>query len=253
MTEPDRKQAVLSDLRAGFRSEPRLGPYFRFREMDWDPSGTLTLAGDVPSVAAKKRALELAAAHPAVGAIVDRVHVTPAAAMDDAEIRAHLRTIFTQEPAFAGYAVRQQRAFAKAPAAASDLEPVAGDPATAPGQIDIEIAGGVVTLNGHVPSLVAKRLAGVMAWWVPAVRDVVNGLEVVPPEEDSPIAIEEAVRVVLERDPFLDAGQVRVGVRQRTVRLTGALRSAPLRDMAERDAWCVFGVDSVINDIEVRP
>ena len=253
MSERDRKLAVLAELRAELRSEPRLGPQFHLAEMDWDPSGTLTLAGEVPSVAAKKRALELAAAHPAVGAIVDRLHVIPAAPMDDPEIRAHLRRFFTQEPAFAGYAVRQQSAFPKVPAATPEMETVAGDIATAPGQIDIEIADGVVTLNGHVPGLVAKRLAGVMAWWVPGVRDVVNGLDVTPPEEDSPIAIEGAVRVVLERDPYLDAGQIRVGVRQRTVRLTGALPSDALRDMAERDAWCVFGVDGVINEIEVRP
>lgn len=253
MTEDDRRPDVLDDLRARFRSDRHLGPHVHFVELDLDDAGTLTLAGEVPSVAAKKRALECAAAHKAVGAIVDRVRVTPAAAMGDAEIRARLRTFFTQEPDFAGYAVREQSSFAEAGGATPDLVLVAGDPGTAPGQIDVELRDGVVTLNGHVPGLTSKRLAGVMAWWVPGVRDVVNGLEVVPPEEDAPIRIEEAVRVVLERNPFLDAGQIRVGVRQRTVRLTGALPSDTLRDMAERDAWCVFGVDDVINEIEVLP
>lgn len=251
MSEENRKQAVLSDLRARFRSEPHLGPHFHFNELDWDETGTLLLAGEVPSVAAKKRALECAASHPAVDAILDRVHVTPATVMGDAEIRAHLREFFTREPAFAGYAIRQQKSFAAPEDVSPELELVAGDPATAPGQIDIEIADAVVTLGGRVPSLAAKRLAGVMAWWVPGLRDVINGLEVDPPEEDSPTRIEEAVHLVLERDPFVDAGQVRVGVRLRTVHLTGTARSAALRDMAERDAWCVFGVDDVINEIEV--
>lgn len=253
MTDSDRERQVLQDLRARFRSEPHLGPRLHFGEMAWDENGTLTLAGEVPSVAAKKRALECAAAHEAVTAIVDRVHVAPAAPMGDAEIRAHLVGFFTREPGFEGYAVRQQKTFAAASGATPELELVAGDPDGAPGEIDVEIASGVVTLNGHVPSLVAKRLAGAMAWWVPGVRDVVNGLEVVPPEEDSPIRIEEAVRVVLERDPVVDAGQIRVGVRLRTVRLTGAVRSEALRDMAERDAWYVFGVDDVIDEIEVIP
>ncbi|MFC2968237.1 BON domain-containing protein [Acidimangrovimonas pyrenivorans] len=251
MAEENRKQAILSELRARFRSEPRLGPHFHFDSLDWDETGTLILGGEVPSVAAKKRALECAASHPAVNAILDRVHVAPATAMGDAEIRAHLREFFTREPAFAGYAIRQQASFAAPAGASPDLELVAGDPAAAPSQIDIEISAAVVTLGGRVPSLTAKRLAGVMAWWVPGVRDVVNGLEVEPEEEDSPIRIEEAVRLVLERDPFLDAGQVRVGVRRRTVHLTGAVRSAALRDMAERDAWCVFGVDDVLNEIEL--
>ena len=251
MSESDRERRVLDDLRARFRSERHLGPQLHFDDIAWDESGTLTLAGEVPSLAAKKRALECAASHDAVTAIVDRVHVAPATQMGDAEIRAHLAGFFTREPAFERYAVRQQKTFAAAAGATPELELLAGDPDGAPGKIDIEIDAGVVILNGHVPSLVAKRLAGAMAWWVPGVRDVVNGLEVTPAEDDSPIRIEEAVRVVLERDPYVDAGQIRVGVRERTVRLTGAVRSEALRDMAERDAWSVFAVDDVINEIDV--
>jgi len=87
---------------------------------------------------------------------------------------------------------------------------------------------------------------------VPGSRDVVNGIAVDPPEEDSPDLIEEAVRVALDKDPFVDAEQVRAGVRNRTVRLTGVLpRDA--RDAAEWDAWYVFGVDDVINEIKVSP
>jgi osmotically-inducible protein OsmY len=92
-----------------------------------------------------------------------------------------------------------------------------------------------------------------MAWWVPGVRDVVNGIAVEPPEEDGPDMIAEAVRVVLEKDPFVDATQIRVGVRKTLVRLTGLVPTGTEKEAAERDAWCVFGVDNVINEIEVRP
>lgn len=102
-----------------------------------------------------------------------------------------------------------------------------------------------------MPSLAAKRLAGVIAWWVPGSRDVINGIAVDPPEEDAPIAIEEAVRIALDKDPFVDAGQVRIGVRHRTVRLTGAVHSQEARDAAEWDAWSVFGVDDVVNELKV--
>jgi osmotically-inducible protein OsmY len=90
----------------------------------------------------------------------------------------------------------------------------------------------------------------VLAWWVPGSRDVVNGIAVEPQEEDAPIRVEEAVRIALEKDPFVNAEQVRVGVRNRTVHLTGAL-SRDAREAAESDAWYVFGVDDVINDIEI--
>jgi len=36
-------------------------------------------------------------------------------------------------------------------------------------------------LNGRVSGLPSKRLAGVLAWRVPGVRDVVNGIELDPP------------------------------------------------------------------------
>ena len=252
VNEHDRAAQVRDELRARFRRDRHLGPRVHFVDLEFDRDGTLTLGGEVPDVAAKKRALEIAAAHTEVGAVVDRVRVAPAAQMGDAEIRSHLRDVFTQSPDFAGYAVREQSSFAESEEVVPTFTTVAGDPESARNRLDFEVWDGVVILNGPVPSLTAKRLAGVMAWWVPGVRDVVNGLEVTPPEDDAPIRIEEAVRVVLDRDPFLDAGQIRVGARLRTVRLTGLVHSDTLRQMAERDAWCVFGVDDVINEIDVE-
>jgi len=61
----------------------------------------------------------------------------------------------------------------------------------------------------------------------------------------------EAVRIAFDKDPFADASQVRVGVRHRTVRLTGAVHSQEARNAAEWDAWYVFGVDDVVNELEV--
>lgn len=87
---------------------------------------------------------------------------------------------------------------------------------------------------------------------MPGSRDVVNGLAVEPPEEDAPIRIEEAVRIALEKDRFVDASQIRVGVRRTTVRLTGLVQTENERAMAENDAWYIFGVDKVINEVEVR-
>jgi osmotically-inducible protein OsmY len=126
------------------------------------------------------------------------------------------------------------------------------EPLEARGAIEVEIEDGVVTLNGQVPGLDDKRLAGVLAWWVPGSRDVINGIAVEPPEDDSDDAILEAVRLVLEKDPFVDASEIRVGVRNALVRLTGLVPSEAERDMAEFDAWYVFGVDRVDNRIEAH-
>ena len=64
-----------------------------------------------------------------------------------------------------------------------------------PRRLTWKSANGVVTLNGEVPSLSHKRLAGVLAWWVPGTRDVINGLEEVPPEEDNDDELIDAMHV----------------------------------------------------------
>jgi hypothetical protein len=39
----------------------------------------------------------------------------------------------------------------------------------------MSVNNGVVLLDDHVNGLTQKRLAGVLAWWVPGNRDVING------------------------------------------------------------------------------
>jgi osmotically-inducible protein OsmY len=97
-----------------------------------------------------------------------------------------------------------------------------------------------------------KRLAGVLAWWTPGCRDVVNSLYVEPAEEDNDEEVADALRLVLEMDPLVQAGQVRVSCRNFVVTLEGYVRTEEERRQAESDAWCLFAVDKVINRIEVQ-
>jgi osmotically-inducible protein OsmY len=202
--------------------------------------GVLTMEGEVADVAAKKLALERAASVPGVHHVVDRLRVRPARRMTDAEIRDHLADALAGEPAFSGRPVRVE---AGPQGAAWDGSGAA---------IAATVSDGVVTLAGEVPSLAHRRLAGVLAWWVPGTRDVVNGLGVVPPEEDSDDEVCDAVRLALEKDPLVDASDIRVTTRGAVVQLEGTAPSLPQRAAAELDAWCVFGVDRVVNRIGVR-
>jgi hypothetical protein len=229
---------------AAIRSEKRIGPRLKPTVLKIYPDGTATVEAEVENVAIKRLALERLAATTGVSAIVDRLRVKPALAMSDDGILDHLRRAYFAEPAFTALKIEEREA--------GRLKLVQDAPEPR-GEIEIEVKKGVVILNGRVPGLASKRLAGVLAWWVPGSRDVVNGIAVEPPEEDAPIRIEEAVRIALDKDPFVDASQVRVGVRHRTVRLTGAVRSREARDAAEWDVWYVFGVDDVINELEVGP
>jgi osmotically-inducible protein OsmY len=220
-------------------------------------NGDVILAGEMENVAAKKLALLAAAQIHGVQRIVDRLKVTPAEKMGDAEIRDHVCKLLIQESALEGCLIRGltggdveslQKAIAE-PAGSIVVErAIVG----ASSWIVVEVNDGVVTLNGKVPSLTHKRLAGVLAWWVPGTRDVINGLEEFPPEEDNDDELTDAVRLVLEKDPFVNASKIGVSSRDWVVTLEGLVPVETMKKMAERDAWCVVGVKSVVNRIEVR-
>lgn len=237
---------ILNTVRAALMSESSVGLRTHPIELRYD-GGIVTLEGEVASVAAKKLALESAAAVPGVAGIIDRVRVAPAQPMGDGAIRDELRRAFLQEPAFAGFAIREtakgRTEFVSEPARSDGTD----------GTIEYEVADGIVTLNGQVPGLGHKRLAGVLAWWVPGSRDVINGIEEVPEEEDNDAEMTDAVRLVLEKDVFVNAGQIRIATGNRVVTLDGLVPSEAEKDMAERDAWYVFGVDKVVNRLVVRP
>jgi osmotically-inducible protein OsmY len=235
---------LLERARAALQSEPRIRlhehpVHLRFAD------GVMTVEGEVSSPAAKKLALERVAAFPEVNAIVDRLHVAPAERMGDGQIRDLVRGALLGEPVFEELSILEERQGAP--------RPVSVPPAGSRGEIRYLVEDGIVTLSGEVPGLGLKRLAGVLAWWVPGSRDVVNGIAVVPPEEDRDDEMTDAVRIALEKDPFVEAAQVRVATRDRVVTLTGLVRSENERHMAEFDAWCVFGVDRMENEIEVQP
>lgn len=207
-------------------------------------AGVLTISGEVEHIMAKKRALEVAVAVPGVTAIVDRIRVVPAERMADGEIRERVCKALLAEEMLGSCAIW---AIVKGKA-----EVVREADQGLDGSIDVEVEDGSVVLNGTVSSLTAKRLAGVLAWWVPGSRDVVNGIEEVPTEEDNADEIIDAVRLVLEKDPFVNAAQIKVSCANDWVTLDGLVANASVRQLAEADVWYVFGVDGVTNRLQVE-
>jgi osmotically-inducible protein OsmY len=240
----DPSSEILHEVRVALSSEPALNLSLHPIAIAF-ANGDLILEGELPSVSLKKLALVRAAAVPGVAAIVDRLRVAPATRMTDGEIRDAVCDALVQEPAFVDLVIRRR--------VKGRSELVRRGVAQPSGAIECSVEDGVVTLDGDVPSLEHKRLAGVLTWWVPGSRDVVNGLGVSPPEEDSDDEITEAVRLALEKDPFVDASQIRVASANGTVILDGLVASASEREMAEADAWYVFGVGSVVDRILVEP
>ena len=233
---------VLDVVRSALHSEPRVhatdGPIRLAFAKD-----ELTMEGEVDHIAGKKLALEAAARVPGVSTIIDRLHVRPATPMGDGEIRDKVRDALLEEIALASCTIRVL--------VKEQLE-TAREPADATGTIDVRVEDGIVTLDGDVSGPGQKRLAGVLAWWVPGSRDVINGIGVTPPEQDSEAAITDAVLQVLEMDPFVDAESIRVHTRRAVVTLDGTVPREAERKLAEDDAWYVFGVDNVVNWLAVR-
>jgi len=183
--------------------------------------GSVVMEGMVENVAVKKRALLLAMGLRDVQGVVDRLRVRPSVRMSDDEIRDHLLDALAEESALKGL------------------------------DIKVEVADGVVDLEGQVWSLSHKRLAGVLAWWVPGSLDVINSIEVDPPEADSDGELSDAVRLVLEKDRLVDAQSLKVSTNGYVVTLEGVTGSAAEREAAEEDAWFTWGVNSVVNKIVV--
>ena len=121
------------------------------------------------------------------------------------------------------------------------------------GRISLEVRGGVAVIEGEVPSLCHKRLAGVLARRVPGCRDVVNRLGVVPEEEDSDDQIERAVRLALSRNNAVEVRKIRIRVVEAMVVLEGHVNSPHAADSAERDTRNVLGVRRVDNRLKVEP
>jgi osmotically-inducible protein OsmY len=236
-------EEVVKEVRAAFEHEPRINLH-QYPVTIACSDSDLVLEGEVDTIVAKKLALELAAAVPGVSGIVDRLRVAPAQPMGDGAIRDHVRDALLQEPVFEDCRIRVWEK--------NQLE-TCRDPSSIPaGDIEVAVEEGLVTLNGQVPSLSHKRLAGVLAWWVPGSRDVINGLDVVPPEEDNDDEITDAVGLVLEKDPFVNAAQIRVHTQNSIVTLEGVVANDTERAMAECDTWYVFGVDKVINTLAIH-
>ena len=236
------ERSVLDAIRRALLSEPRVRPTGGPIHLAF-VNGDLTMDGEVDHIAGKKLALEAAARVPGVANIVDRLRVRPPTPMGDGEIRDKVRDALLEEITLESCTIRvlDQGRLA-----------TVREPADAVGTIDVRVEDGIVTLDGDVAGPGQKRMAGVLAWWVPGSRDVINGIGVTPPEQDSEAAVTDAVLQVLEKDPFINSESIRVRTRRAVVTLDGTVpREAELK-LAEDDAWYVFGVDKVVNRLSVQ-
>ena len=237
------QSSVVHEVAAALAREPRVGLAARPIRIGLD-HGDLVLEGEVEDVAAKKLALERAACIRGVDRILDRLHVARSVEVPDREILQRVCGELRREPALEPYRVLPRRL-----GLGEEPHLLEGTP----GEIAVSVEDGVVTLDGTVTALRHKRLAGTLAWWVLGVRDVINGLGVESPAHDSDREVVIAVRAALERDPWVrDASEIQVAADHSVVWLRGRVHTREEARHAERDAWCIFAVDRVENELAIE-
>ena len=221
---------LLQKLREIIEADPRIQPAGVPIAVSLSADGSITLEGEVATVAAKRVAYARASRLADVLSVVDHLRVASERLVDDEQIRRRLLDLLFEDPCFAEYEL--------CGSTAGRGRAKAGKQAL---RIELDVTDGVVSLTGRVRSPLHRLLAGVLAWWTPGSRDVRNALTVEVENDDGDREIEDAVRTVLERDPLL-AGAPEVAVRDCVVTLRGAVANDEERSAAEADAWYVTGV-----------
>ena len=234
---------VLDAVRSALHSEPRVhatdGP-IRLAFAD----GELTMEGEVDHIAGKKLALEAAARVPGVSIIIDRLHVRPATPMGDGEIRDQVRDALLR----------------------GDHARVLHHPRLGQGAVGDGAGTGGCHRNDRRPGRGRRRDAG---WrrdraWTEAAGRRARLVGAGQPRRDQRHrrhAAGAGQRGRGHRCRAAGAGKairsstaesIRVHTRRAVVTLDGTVPRDAERKLAEDDAWYVFGVDKVINRLDVR-
>ena len=214
-------QMIVKELEGVLTHDPRIEIESCDLTMTSD-AGSVTLAGRVPSVAAKRIAVRLAQGVAGVQKVTDELRVVAPNPMGDLEITDHIRHAFIQEGNLEENNI----------------------------VIDTDPDGGVI-LRGQVRSLIQRRLAEVLCWWVPGVTDVRNLLVVNPAEQDNDDELKDNLITIMEMDSLVNPRNFKISVTDGEVRLSGRASSETERSAAEKDCWYSPGVVNVVNELRV--
>lgn len=90
----------------------------------------------------------------------------------------------------------------------------------------VYVSNGVVKLQGHIGDLAAKYKAEEIAFTIIGVREVDNQLQVLRKEQLSSHLLEDWAMLLIRKNPFLIGQEVRVKVKDGTLRLNGHVSNA---------------------------
>ncbi|MBS3803917.1 MAG: BON domain-containing protein [Oleiphilaceae bacterium] len=234
---------VVESLRAAFERDHWINLH-RFPVELRNEDGRLVMAGTVENVAAKRRARVLAEqmvdGH---WPIDDRLRREVVEKQGDRQIRDDVVERLSTESMFLEYTLGAQTA--------GKVETIR-DAGPGSYEIIINVDDGAVMLTGSVASLSHRRFAEALTWWAYGCESVENLLAVMPEEEDSDHEINDAARLVLEKDHTLDADQFYLKTSARTVEIQGFAATDMIKKYAVLDVWSIPGVLDVIDRVAIQ-
>ena len=121
-----------------------------------------------------------------------------------------------------------------------------------PGNVEVTVSRGWVTLDGQVEWQFQRRAAERAVRRLTGVLGVTNLITVRPTVEPKPSDLKRRIEKALVRSAETDAERIQVKVEGGKVTLEGTVRAWAERDAAERVAWSAPGVTEVDNKIKIR-
>jgi len=118
-------------------------------------------------------------------------------------------------------------------------------------ELKVRARHGVAYIEGTVPNLKQKKLAGEVAKQVEGIHDIVNMLRVASLSVVDDSSLKKHIARALARAPGIDESRVSVEVLNSVVHLGGFVSAAAEKRQAEDEAWAAPGVRDIINRIEV--
>lgn len=205
--------------------------------------GHVVLHGKVPNIVAKRVAARLARRAAAEMEVEDRLRVETEA-LGDLALRDKVGDALSYEPAIANHSLMVE---------ANGHQLTLRDSRVSANFIHALVKDGVVTLRGRVDSISHYWLIEAILWWIPGCQRIDNLITVNSSlDGDLDNSLTDTVRMMLEKDPLLDAEQLHVGSAAGIVELQGWLPSLEQHKMALFDTWAVPGVEDVRDRIVVE-
>jgi osmotically-inducible protein OsmY len=224
---------LVAALLAAFEKDPDINLHESPIRVSQKPN--LRLEGEVANIIVKRKARRIAMQLSGFNDIEDQLRLRPGEVRTGKALLDAVVDALSQEQAFRDMHVH----------------PIPPPDNSTVGWIGVSVDDCIVRLDGVVGSLSHRRLAEVIAWWVPGSCDVHNHMRVQPAEKDNDDELMDAILMVLEKDPLLHAENVHAHANARTITLTGTVHSLEQQHMAIYDCWYVAGVHEVHSELKV--